>query len=55
MANQVCDRTDIWENKRRAKIIAEQGLSAEEAERQGKRNAEADMTDRENIYFKYQY
>ncbi|KAH7029875.1 major facilitator superfamily domain-containing protein [Microdochium trichocladiopsis] len=45
----------IWENRRRAKIIAERGISAEEAERLGKLNAEADMTDRENIFFKYQY
>ncbi|KAL4877384.1 major facilitator superfamily domain-containing protein [Aspergillus karnatakaensis] len=45
----------IWENKRRAKIIAEQGISEEESERLGKLNAEADMTDRENIHFKYKY
>ncbi|KXJ90351.1 major facilitator superfamily domain-containing protein [Microdochium bolleyi] len=45
----------VWENKRRAKIIAERGISEEEALRLGKLNAEADMTDRENIFFKYQY
>lgn len=45
--------SDVWENRRRAKIIAERGISAEEAERLGKLNAEADMTDRENIFFKY--
>lgn len=46
---------DVWENKRRAKIIAERGISEEEVVRLGKLNAEADMTDRENIFFKYQY
>lgn len=46
---------DIYENKRRAKIIQEQGISEEESERLGKMNAEADMTDRENIHFKYKY
>jgi hypothetical protein len=30
-------------------------LSAEESERQGKLNAEADMTDFENVHFKYLY
>ncbi|KAF4921619.1 putative transporter [Colletotrichum viniferum] len=45
----------IWENRRRAKLIREQGLSEEESERLGKLNAEADMTDRENIHFKYKY
>ncbi|KAI1877364.1 hypothetical protein JX265_003372 [Neoarthrinium moseri] len=45
----------IWENKRRAKILAEQGISEEESERIGRLNAEADMTDRENIHFKYRY
>ncbi|KAJ1328156.1 MFS transporter ACS family allantoate permease [Microdochium nivale] len=45
----------VWENKRRAKIIAERGISEEEVVRLGKLNAEADMTDRENIFFKYQY
>lgn len=46
---------DIWENRRRAKIIQEQGISEEESERLGKINAEADMTDRENIHFRYKY
>ncbi|KAL6400859.1 major facilitator superfamily transporter [Ilyonectria robusta] len=45
----------IWENRRRAKIIQEQGISEEESERLGKINAEADMTDRENIHFRYKY
>ncbi|KAL4862598.1 hypothetical protein BDV12DRAFT_207098 [Aspergillus spectabilis] len=45
----------IWENKRRARLIAEQGISEEETERLGKLNAEADMTDRENSHFKYKY
>lgn len=47
--------TDIWENKRRAKLIEEQGFTEEESQRQGKINAESDMTDRENIHFKYKY
>ncbi|KAH6685478.1 hypothetical protein F5X68DRAFT_210208, partial [Plectosphaerella plurivora] len=37
----------IWENRRRAKMIRD--------ERLGKLNAEKDMTDRENIHFKYKY
>ncbi|KAF9883409.1 hypothetical protein FE257_003492 [Aspergillus nanangensis] len=45
----------IWENGRRAKAIREQGISEEESLRLGKANAEADMTDRENIHFKYKY
>ncbi|KAF2020214.1 MFS general substrate transporter [Aaosphaeria arxii CBS 175.79] len=45
----------IWENRRRAKIIRDQGTSEEECLRLGKLNAEADMTDRENIYFQYKY
>lgn len=46
---------DIWENRRRGKMIQEQGISMEESERLGKLNAEADMTDRENIHFRYKY
>jgi ACS family allantoate permease-like MFS transporter len=30
-------------------------MTEEESDRQGKLNAEADMTDFENIHFKYQY
>lgn len=47
--------TDIRQNRRRALAIQEQGLTDEESERQGKLNAEADMTDYENVHFKYQY
>lgn len=46
---------DIWENRRRANIIRDQGISEEESQRLGKLNAEADMTDQENIHFKYKY
>lgn len=46
---------DIWENRRRAKMIREQGISEEESERLGRLNAEADMTDWENIHFKHKY
>ncbi|KAH7311398.1 major facilitator superfamily domain-containing protein [Stachybotrys elegans] len=45
----------VWENRRRAKLISEQGISKEESERLGKLNAEKDMTDRENIHFKYSF
>ncbi|EON95904.1 putative major facilitator superfamily transporter protein [Phaeoacremonium minimum UCRPA7] len=45
----------IWENKRRRKIIQDQGISEEESEHLGRVNAESDMTDRENIHFKYKY
>ncbi|KAL3475449.1 MFS general substrate transporter [Aspergillus californicus] len=45
----------IWENRRRAHIIAEMGVSPEDCARLGKLNAESDMTDRENVYFRYQY
>ncbi|KAH9889193.1 major facilitator superfamily domain-containing protein [Xylariomycetidae sp. FL2044] len=50
-----CVEFYIWENRRRANIIREMGISEEESERLGKLNAESDMTDRENIHFKYQY
>ena len=46
---------DIWQNKTRAKKIAEMGLSEEEAARQGHINAEMDMPDSENIFFTYSY
>ncbi|KAL4792474.1 major facilitator superfamily domain-containing protein [Aspergillus venezuelensis] len=45
----------IWENKRRAKIVAEMGIDQEESARLGKINAENDMTDRENVHFRYKY
>ncbi|KAI0466297.1 MFS general substrate transporter [Xylaria cf. heliscus] len=44
-----------WENSRRSRIIRDMGISLEESERLGKLNAEADMTDQENIHFKYQF
>jgi hypothetical protein len=47
--------TDIWENRRRDKLVAEMGLSEEECERAGRVNAEKDMTDRENVFFRYKY
>ncbi|KAL4738450.1 major facilitator superfamily transporter [Aspergillus similis] len=45
----------IWENRRRDKLVAEMGLSEEECERAGRVNAEKDMTDRENVFFRYKY
>ncbi|KAH7410564.1 major facilitator superfamily domain-containing protein [Cadophora sp. MPI-SDFR-AT-0126] len=51
----VCWRTYyVWQNKRRAKKIAEMGISPEESARIGAMNAEADITDFDNIHFKYQ-
>lgn len=46
---------DVWENRRRARYLVDQGISEEESERLGKLNAEQDMTDRENIHFRYKY
>jgi ACS family allantoate permease-like MFS transporter len=43
----------LIQNKRRAKKIAELGMSEEESRRQGLLNAEDDMTDFENIHFVY--
>lgn len=45
----------MWQNKRRERLIAQLGQTAEEHIRDGYLNAEADMTDFDNIYFKYQY
>ncbi|KAJ8132293.1 hypothetical protein O1611_g1331 [Lasiodiplodia mahajangana] len=45
----------ILENRRRVRVIQEMGISQEESERLGKINAEADMTDQENVHFKYQF
>lgn len=53
--SMVLTRKDIWQNKKRARLIAEMGISPEESARLGQLNAEADMTDRENIHFKYKY
>lgn len=44
---------DIYQNKRRDRLVARMGMSAEEAEREGKINAEEDMTDVENLHFRY--
>ncbi|EHK16514.1 uncharacterized protein TRIVIDRAFT_195440 [Trichoderma virens Gv29-8] len=41
------------ENKRRAKKIAEMRMTPEQSAHQGTINGEADMTDRQNIHFKY--
>ncbi|KAL7935687.1 major facilitator superfamily domain-containing protein [Trichoderma chlorosporum] len=43
----------VAENKRRAKKIAEMGMTPEQSARQGKINGESDMTDRQNLHFKY--
>lgn len=44
---------DQWQNKKRAALIAEMGFTEEESAHQGRINAESDMTDYENIHFKY--
>lgn len=44
---------DIMENKRRAKIVKEMGMTLDESAQQGKFNGESDMTDRQNIHFRY--
>lgn len=44
---------DQWQNKRRAALIEEMGFTEEESAHQGRLNAESDMTDTENIHFKY--
>lgn len=44
---------DIMENKRRARIVKAMGMTLEESAQQGKINGESDMTDRQNIHFRY--
>lgn len=44
---------DVYENRRRDKVVAEVGMTQEEADHQGRLNAESDMTDVENIHFRY--
>ena len=43
----------MWQNRRRDKMVAALGLSPAEAIHQGRLNAESDMTDYENIHFRY--
>ncbi|CAI7587773.1 unnamed protein product [Penicillium glandicola] len=43
----------IWQNKRRDKVVADLGLTEEASAHQGRLNAESDMTDFENIHFRY--
>lgn len=55
-ATNLTDRfPDIWQNKRRARLVADMGLTPEESLHQGALNAESDMTDFENIHFRYSY
>jgi hypothetical protein len=44
---------DMWQNRRRSYFIQDMGLSEEESMHQGRLNAESDMTDWDNIHFKY--
>ncbi len=43
----------MYENRRRDRLAAESGLSKEEQDRLGKEMGEKDMTDWENVYFRY--
>ncbi|RTE69570.1 hypothetical protein BHE90_016046 [Fusarium euwallaceae] len=43
----------IVQNRRRAKLVEEMGLKPEESAHQGQINGEMDVTDWENIHFKY--
>ncbi|KAJ2973197.1 hypothetical protein NQ176_g6746 [Zarea fungicola] len=45
----------LWQNKRRDRLVAEMGLTPEESKHQGAVNAESDMTDYENVHFRYSY
>lgn len=44
---------DQWQNKKRAALVAGLGFTEQESLHQGKLNAESDMTDYENIHFRY--
>lgn len=43
----------VWENRRRDRITAAEGLSPEEQELKKKLAAADDLTDRQNLYFRY--
>lgn len=45
----------IWENRRRERAFLASGLTMEEREYQSKLAGETDMTDRENVHFRYTY
>jgi MFS transporter, ACS family, allantoate permease len=47
------DFTDVQQNKKRDQMERDLGMSADEAKHQGRINAECDMTDVENIHFRY--
>lgn len=47
--------TDIFTNRRRAKLVAAMGLTAEQEEDQGRINAESDMPDSLNVFFRYDF
>lgn len=44
---------DISQNQKRDRMVRELGMSVTEAEHQGRLNAESDMTDVENVHFRY--
>lgn len=43
----------VWQNKKRDRIAAETGVSAEEQERMGREMGENDVTDLQNPHFRY--
>ncbi|PYI25165.1 hypothetical protein BP00DRAFT_499705 [Aspergillus indologenus CBS 114.80] len=43
----------IWQNARRDRLVAEMGLTKEQSLHLGRLNAEEDMTDWENVHFRY--
>ncbi|RAH85568.1 major facilitator superfamily transporter [Aspergillus japonicus CBS 114.51] len=43
----------IWQNTRRDRLVAEMGLTKEQSLHLGRLNAEEDMTDWENVHFRY--
>ncbi|EOO00485.1 putative mfs general substrate transporter protein [Phaeoacremonium minimum UCRPA7] len=45
----------VWQNARRDRLVAAMGMTPEESLHQGSLNAESDMTDVENVHFRYSY
>ncbi|KAJ9156304.1 Major facilitator superfamily transporter [Pleurostoma richardsiae] len=43
----------VWQNRRRDRLVREMGLSPEQSAHQGRINGESDMTDWENVHFRY--
>lgn len=43
----------MWENRRRERIVQSMGISKEEQERRGRELGAQDVTDMNNVYFRY--